>query len=519
MKYQFEDFVLDTDARLLLRGGQAVHVERQVFDVLRVLIENRNRLLSKDDLIDRVWRGRIVSDAAIATRINGARRAVGDDGKRQAVIRTQARSGFQFVAEVTEVEPVDADPAGRSAQIPDPAAPPSLAVLPFVNLQTGTNDDLLGQGLAEEITAALSKTRWLFLISPGSSATFSGPAPNPVAAATDLGVRYVLRGAFLKADERIRLTATLLDGETGQYLKVFKVDRAFADLFTIIDALAAYVIGELLPEISLRELARARRKPPDDLGAWELYLSAQDLLRRNTWATCQEAARLLDLSTSRNPHFAPAHARRATALIHEGYYGWSDRPVADLAAEAIEHAQRARAADRDEALAYDALASAHQLVGHTDEAARLARQAIALSPTCIPAYGTLITTLAFQGEAAEAIRLFDRMTRISPRDPDVSSALMGLCIARFIARDLEAAARAAREHAVLRPNWYGNHVFLAAALGHIGDDAGARRSVARLRELLPNLTLASMRARTHLQRPEHVDFLIDGLRAAGLPEA
>lgn len=514
MTYRFANFVLNTDTRTLECEGKPVRLERQVFDLLEVLIRNRDRLLSKDDLIELVWGGRIVSDAAISTRINGARRAVGDDGRRQEIIQTQARAGFRFIADVQEGDPAPAMQRPR----PETTGTPTLAVLPFTNLQAGTSDDLLGRGLAEEIIATLSRTRWLRMIAAGASDAIRGAMPDARRASSDLGVRYVLQGLFLRAEDRVRLNATLLDGETGQYLKAFKIDRAYSDLFRVIDEISIHVVAEIMPELAKRELERARRNRTADLDAWELYLRGQDLLRQNTWETCQQAARLLSVSVERDPSLAPAHARLATCSIHEGYYGWTGRPLTDVVSDAIAHARRALRADSGEALAYDALASAHQLAGRTEEAERYARQGIALSPICTAAYGTLITTLAFQGRSREAIALYDEMNLVASQDPERSSAVMGVCMARFLLGDHDGSAMLAREHIALRPNWYGNRIFLAASLGHLRQQDEAATAIADLLQLVPGLTLADMKRRTRLEKPEHVEHLLTGLRLAGLHE-
>ena len=338
------------------------------------------------------------------------------------------------------------------------------------------------------------------------------------AVASDLGVRYVLQGRFMATTERVRVTAALIDGTTGASLRSFKIDKTFDDPFQVIDDIAIGVVGELLPEISQRERARIRRKRQGSLTAFELYLQAIDALRKTSREACREAAGLLDQALTLQPDLAIAHARRATCAIQEGYSRWGDRPIEAIAAEAMEHASRALEIDPDEALACDALASAYQLVKNFAEAEYWARRAIELNPTCVAAYGTLITVLAMQGDSEDALAFHEQLQRISPRDPEISSALMGACMAHFFARNMQQAADAARRHAVLRPNWYGNRIFLAASFGHLGDTTQAARAVEKILELEPNMTRRAHRERTVLQRPEDVELLMDGLRLAGLPE-
>jgi TolB-like protein len=209
----FGDCLLDAERRELHRCGEQVALEPRVFDLLLYLVANRDRVVSKNDLIAHVWRGCIVSDAALTTGLNGARTAVGDSGAGQLVIRTIPRRGVRFVADVADV----AEKAS-SAPIPARAEPalalpdkPSIAVLPFQNLSGDPEQDYFADGVVEEITTALSRIRWLFVIARNSSFAYKGQAIDIKRVGRELGVRYLLEGSIRTSGGRLRITAQLID--------------------------------------------------------------------------------------------------------------------------------------------------------------------------------------------------------------------------------------------------------------------------------------------------------------------
>jgi adenylate cyclase len=195
LRYLFEDYAFDPDRRELHRGADVVSIAPQVFDLLDYLIRNRKRVVSKDDLINAVWNGRSVSDG-----LNVARSAIGDSGEEQRLIKTLPRKGFRFVGQVREAREV-AGPNPGDAPESAPAVPdkPSIAVLPFANMSGDPEQEYFADGMVEEITTALSRFKWLFVIARNSSFTFKGKAVDIKEVGRRLGVRYVLEGAVRKA--------------------------------------------------------------------------------------------------------------------------------------------------------------------------------------------------------------------------------------------------------------------------------------------------------------------------------
>ena len=353
MRFYFADQVLDADRRELLRGTTAVAVEPQVFDLLVHLLQNRDRVVSKDDLIASVWHGRIVSDSTLTNRINAARKAVGDSGEEQRLIRTIARKGVRFVGDVhtddhpeetergagvpesikTASKPArpDADdrgrPAGPSLPLPDR---PAIAVLPFTNMSGDPEQEYFADGISEDIITALSKLRWFLVIARNSSFTYKGKAVHLKQVAEDLGVRYVVEGSVRKAAERVRITAQLIDVTTGSHVWAERYDRDLADVFAVQDEITENIVAAIEPQLYAAEEFRARRKPPESLDAWDLVMRALSHYWRVTRQDNVVAQALLEKAISIDPNYGQALGVLATSYMFTAHMGWMD-PAAAMA--------------------------------------------------------------------------------------------------------------------------------------------------------------------------------------------
>ncbi|MFC7701918.1 winged helix-turn-helix domain-containing protein [Bradyrhizobium sp. GCM10028915] len=272
MRYLFEEYVFHTDRRELHREGELVPVAPQVFDLLNYLIRNRERVVSKDDIIKVIWNGRSISDAALATRLNAARTAIGDSGEEQRFIKTLPRKGFRFVGAVREVqEPAGAAVADNQLELQkaDLALPdkPSIAVLPFENLSGDPEQEYFADGMVEEIITALSRFKSLFVIARHSSFTFKGKAVDIEEVRRRLGVRYVLEGAVRKASGKVRITGQLIDAVTGAHLWADRFERDLTDIFALQDDVALAVVSAVQPKMLQTEIATAVRRRPENLTA------------------------------------------------------------------------------------------------------------------------------------------------------------------------------------------------------------------------------------------------------------
>jgi TolB-like protein len=307
LRYHFEDFVLDTDRRELHRGTKTVSIAPQVFDLLEYLIRNREHVVGKEDLINAVWNGRAVSDAALTTRLNVARNVVGDSGEEQRLIKTLPRKGFRFIGPVREE-------GGKSAAVPDNriepekltlALPdkPSIAVLPFENMSGDPEQEYFADGMVEEITTALSRFKWLFVIARNSSFTFKGKAVDVKEVGRRLGVRYILEGSVRKASGKVRITGQLIDAVTGAHIWADRFERDLADVFALQDEVTVAVVSAVQPKLLQTEIAMAARRRPENLTAYDFYLRARQQHYLTTREGAAETIRLAHRALELDPRF------------------------------------------------------------------------------------------------------------------------------------------------------------------------------------------------------------------------
>jgi TolB-like protein len=359
--YLFENYALDTDRRELRCGSAPVSVEPQVFDLLAYLIENRQRVVSKDDLLAQIWHGRVVSDSALTSRVNAARCAVGDSGNAQRLIKTHLRKGIRFVGTVREEqkpEAVDAaiPVASKQFDLPVHAAEkralalpdkPSIAVLPFTNIGGDREQDYFADGMAEEIITALSRCRWLFVIARNSSFTYKGKSVDVRDVGRDLGVRYVLEGSVRRAGDRLRFTGQLIDTKSGAHIWADRFEGELSDVFELQDRFTESVVAAIEPNLQLAEIERLKNKPAANLDAYDLLLRAQQLENEFTEESLAAALRCLKLALAIDPSYASAMALAACCYAGRNIQGWAQDPTAE-AADGLELASRAVELGKDD---------------------------------------------------------------------------------------------------------------------------------------------------------------------------
>ena len=339
MKYLFSDQVIDTDRRELRRGSALVAIEPQVFDLLVYLVENRDRVVSKDDLIASVWDGRVVSDSTLTSRINAARKAVGDSGEEQRVIRTIARKGIRFVSDVRMqrdvAEPATADAEQSTTTVPL-ADRPAIAVLPFVNMSGDPEQEYFSDGISEDIITALSKLRWFLVIARNSSFAYKGKAVNIKQIGQDLGVNYVVEGSVRKGGDRVRITVQLNDVTTGSHIWAERFDRELADVFAVQDEITEAIVATIEPQLYAAENFRAQRKPPDSMDAWDLAMRALSHYWRVTRQDNVVAQALLEKAVAIDANYGQALGVLAASHTFCAHMGWEDMtsalPIAEHAA-------------------------------------------------------------------------------------------------------------------------------------------------------------------------------------------
>jgi len=519
VQFLFAGHSLDTDRRELRRGAEAVAIEPQVFDLIVYLVENRERVVSRDDLIASVWGGRIVSESTLATRINAARKALGDNGVEQKLIRTIARKGLRFVG---TVHPTSA--GGHSAHVADApheasrALPlpdrPAIAVLPFVNMSGDPEQEYFSDGISEDIITALSKLRWFFVIARNSSFMYKGKATHLKQVAAELGVGYVVEGSVRKSGDRVRITAQLNDAATGSHIWAERYDRDLADVFAVQDEITEAIVAAIEPQLYAAENFRARRKSPENMDAWDLVMRALSHLWRVTRQDNVVAQALLEKATAIDPGYGQAHGLLAATHTFSDHMGWADMAAVAPAAERA--ARAAILADNDDPWAHYALGCAYLFAGRHDDSLAEFELALQLNPNFSLAQGYYGLTLSYCGRWQEGDVAARRALRLSPRDP-FSAVYYGIAgYTQFVGRNYAEAMRLAREGIRQRGDFVGAHRVLAAAAGMAGQLDVAAAALRELRRVQPNVSLAWIEAHMPIRQRADLEHYLEGFRRAGL---
>ncbi|WP_342722736.1 winged helix-turn-helix domain-containing tetratricopeptide repeat protein [Bradyrhizobium sp. B097] len=516
MRYLFEGYAFDTGRRELHRGTDVVSVAPQVFDLLDYLIRNRDRVVSKDDLINAVWNGRSVSDAALTTRLNVARSAIGDSGEEQRLIKTLPRKGFRFVGQVREARegagPNPGDPPESAPALPDK---PSIAVLPFENMSGDREQEYFADGMVEEITTALSRFKWLFVIARNSSFTFKGKVVDVKEVGRRLGVRYVLEGSVRKAAGKVRIAGQLIDTATGAYIWADSFERDLTDIFVLQDEVTVAVVSAIQPKLLQTEIEIATRRRPENLTAYDFYLRAMQQFYLATRAGVAEALKLAHRALELAPQFGLAAALAGACHMQNVVSGYAVDPQFDRK-EAVRLFRLALSLDDGdpETLALAASTSAF-MVGDSDSEIETADRAVALNPNSHLAWRGRGLVYRIAGLPEEAVRSFERAMRVSPVDPLLYMTHVGMGMAFIELRRFDEAIVAGKKAQRHNPSYAGAYYCLASAFAHLGRDAEAREAAARVLEVDPAFTIS---ARMGRRRQAHAKLLIEGLRKAGLPE-
>jgi adenylate cyclase len=520
MRYCFESCTLDTGRRELRRGTVSVPIAPQVFDLIAYLIRNRERVVSKDELIAVIWGGRIVSDAALTTRINVARSAIGDSGEAQRLIKTLPRKGFRFVGSVREEDgaapetPAEPRPA---LTLPDK---PSIAVLPFANLSSDPEQDYYADGIVEDIITELSRFGELFVIARNSSFQYKGKAVDVREVGRELGVRYVLEGSVRRKRDELRITAQLIDTATGAHRWAERYDGKIEDVFAVQDEVVRTIVAILAAQVRRAETERARTKPPSSWQAYDYYLQGADahlsFMSSLSVEDLRETRRLLQRSLSVDPSYARSYA----LLAHLQQHAWLAPFYGDLLnPDALEQAhQLAR-----KAVGLDPnLPLAHAVLGHIlgfkqqhETAIVEVDRAIALNPNFVD--WRLGLTLVHAGQSRRAVDLLEAYMRLDPFYSPIASASLGL--AHYMLEQYAQGLSALRDCVSRSPNLRAGHNWLAATYARLGQLEQARAEVAEVLRIQPSFTISgTARWTMPFKSAQDGKHLFEALRMAGVPE-
>jgi adenylate cyclase len=546
--FQFEGYTLDVACNALRTANREVALRPKTFELLRYLVENPGRLVTKEELLKAIWPNVTVSDQVLTHCVGEVREAIGDGD--QAMIKTIPRRGYRFVAPVSRIaasataapspppaphpppqagEGRDGDagqtrapPGGREGtpRSHSPLDRPSVAVLPFANLSGDPQQDFFSDGITEDITTELSRFSELIVIARNSAFQYKGKAVDIRQIGQELGARYVLEGSVRRSGDRIRIAAQLIDSVTGAHRWAERYDRELVDVFAVQDEVARAIVAILAAHVKRAEIERTLLKPPTAWEAYEYYLRGVEAFflhqSRRTKASLHEARRLLEQSLAIDPGYARAAEVLSWTHLHAYIEPFDSDYLGPAALDrALELAETAVHLD-------PRLPQAHAQLGHVliykrqhDAAIAEFERASALNPNLFDY--RFAKALTYGGEPARAIELLEANIRLDPFQPLFGSfSQMGL--ANYLLKRYREAVRLLRECASRLPNLQWPHLFLAAAYAQAGQLEEARAEAAEVLRVNPAFTIDSWKRLAVHKDPKDAEHRLEGLRKAGLPE-
>jgi TolB-like protein len=507
------------------------------------LVRSAGELVTKDEIMRRVWSRAIVEESTLQVHISAIRKALGPD---RGLLKTVFGRGYRLTGSWTVRE--DSRPAAQAdtePMLPRPDLPsqpnvapvmrehahadnalaggvlpdkPSLAVLPFQNMSGDAEQEYFVDGMVEEITTAIARLPWLFVIARNSAFTYKGKPVDVKQVAQELGVRYVLEGSVRKAGNRVRISGQLIDTTTGAHIWADRFDSALDDIFELQDQVASDVAGAIQPKLRQSEIERASRKPTANLTAYDLYLRALAQSYCFTEEGANEAVALARHALAIDPSYAPAAAMVGWCRVQQRAQGWGALSDKDIG-EASRLARQALEAGRDDADTIGLAAwTLFYLAGESAMAAAALDRALALNRNAALAWLARGIIHASRNQPEAAIEAVERARRLSPFDPYSAFYAVTIAIAHLAARRFEQAIEWADRALHEQRRMVQTMRVKIVALAHLGHLDEARAELSRVLAIDPKLTIAGFRAYGRSSAPEVLELYLTGLRLAGLPE-
>jgi TolB-like protein/Tfp pilus assembly protein PilF len=524
MIYSFDTCELDIARAELRRDGDQVAVEPQVFELIKLLVNERERVVTRDEIFEAIWGNRIVSDAALSSRIRDARKAIGDDGTSQRLIRTIHRRGLRFVGNVVERSE---SPAATGSQSPDVSQPdsvaddvlnrPAVAVLPLECLSDDPSDSIRADGLTEEIVAALSAWRYFPVISRRTTLKYRGADGGNHDLSVVSGARYVLSGTFRRTGPKIKVTLALTDTDVDQRIWSQRISRDVDELVDLEEEIAAQIATLVAPELAGAEARRVMRRSATDMTAWEFAMRASWLIDQGAESDFAEAERMANEAIERAPDWTLPYTLIAIAKFQQAMLGFSSTDSSVAFSETLKAAKKALEIDRSAWIAH-ALTAVGELWTNRDHDRALLHvaRAIELNPSASMNYhfGGCIT--GFSGDPAAARQHQERLFRLDPLYPYGAVIQADLGLWHLLDEQLpEADTRLQRAH-----QWdprYGRALQRQISLAGLQGNRDAAMTAARkLSDLGLPLDFDVIAASYPFRDPGHGELFLDGLRRSGV---
>ena len=524
LRYLFENYTFDTDLRELRRGAEIIPLAPQVFDLLDYLIRNRQRVVSKDDLIRAIWNGRAVSEAALTTRLNAVRSALADNGESQRLIKTLPRKGFRFVGAVQEDEQGSVAQAGSAAHTTSVEAQScaprlSIVVLPFANIGGDPEQEYFVDGVTESLTTDLSRISGVLVIARNTAFTFKGKPVDVKKVGRELNVRYVLEGSVQRGGNRLRVNVQLIDAETGNQLWAERFDKPVADLFDMQDEIVSRLANTLNAQLIAVEARRAERSSHPD--ATDLcFQGAAWLNMGRTPENMAQARGFYERALALEPGNVEALVGTAWVNFAIGTNLFPDDRVERLAA-AEAAVTKALSLAPNHPVAHDVLGLVKIFTNRAAQGIAECERALTLDRNLAGAYGGVGIAKFFLGRGGETEAHMEQALRLSPRDTLVYIWSMFVGLSKlWQGADAEGIVWLRRSLEANR-NYPGAHFNLAAALALVGelDEAGSTAQAGLA--LNPSFTIRRYHTYTPSNHPLYLagrERVYEALRLAGVPE-
>jgi TolB-like protein/Flp pilus assembly protein TadD len=485
MLYGFDRFILDLRRGVLLADGAERALRPKSFALLRHLVENAERLISRDEILQAVWPGVFVTEDSITQCIREIRRALGDD--TQVVLRTLPRRGYMLAIPARRQEPTDAPPpaAGVSAVQPLAAPPtdrPMVVVLPFDNIGGDPEQGYFADGLTADLVTDLTRFQDLHIVSPqrpGFRLPSRSDAPTrdlPVAA------RYVLGGSVRRAAGRVRVTVQLEDAQTGISLWAERFDQPLEELFAVQEDLTNRIAAFVDGQIGRESLRRARRRPPANLDAYDLYLHGRELHGRATEADSHAARQMLDRAIAADPDYAPAYAYQSYTVVRGFTLGWGEPRGRAAVDRALALAERAVALEPASSLCLMRLAFVLSLAGRSNEAVETAARGVRANPCDAAGRAGYGEALSMSGAHAAGVAELQLAQTLNPYHPPFWWGTLGRAL--LLAGRPHDALVELRRSVARAPDYRPGHSSMVVACvetGHMEEARAAMQDVLRLR--------------------------------------
>jgi TolB-like protein/tetratricopeptide (TPR) repeat protein len=501
------DLRVDPTLDEICKEGHTIKLEPKSMQLLVCLAERAGAVLSVDELLDLVWKNVIVSPDSVYAAVAALRRTLGDDPKNPKYIANVARRGYRLVAPVSPW----VDPISDASAAPALRAKPSIAVIPFLNLSGDPGQEYFSDGVTEDIITELSRWRRISVRSRSASFRYRGAAVDLKQVARELDVRFVVEGSVRRMGDRIRISAQLIDADTGGNIWSEKFDRGLEEIFSVQDRVVQTIVSTLAGRVEASDTERARRKPPLSLAAYECVLKANSL----SWDEPEgemEAIRLVEKAIELDPGYALAHA----VLSALCYSQWHDGPRSSAAALERSYmlAMRAVELDAGESTCHAMLGHACVLRGSFELAVQYCRRAVEINPNSQWNAADLGSILVYACEPQEALTWFARSREIDPYFDQAwcwrAAGLALMSLGRY------ADALSTLSRARVRAYFYA--ALIAGCQAELGDAPRAELSAGECLAMKPDFSTARFMSKMPFKIPADADRLASSLRLAGLPE-